>query len=90
MSRLEKLSRKYKYRVKQKYQDDPFAFIILWSLFFSAIFLIFAFRGLIAAMFMPKIDISNEPLQNEGIESTIDNTTDNTINSQPANNATEQ
>ena len=77
MRSYEKLSRKYKYRMKQKYQEDPFAFLVLWSLFFSAIFLIFAFRGLIAATFMHKIDVSNEAIQNE-----VNNTTDNTLDNQ--------
>jgi hypothetical protein len=78
--------------VKQKYQEDPFAFLVLWSLFFSAIFLIFAFRGLIASTFMHKIDVSNETIQNETntTDNTIDNSTDNTVNNQtnsPASNS---
>jgi len=90
MSRLEKLGRKYKYRVRQKYQEDPFAFIILWSLFFSAVFLIFAFRGLIATTFMHKIDISNESIQNEvtnETNNTADNTIENTTNNVVDNSA---
>lgn len=43
--------------MRHKYKQDPFAFIILWVLFFSAIFLVFAFRGLIAISFMKKVDI---------------------------------
>ncbi len=58
--------------MKQKYQEDPFAFIVLWSLFFSAVFLVFAFRGLIAATFMSRIDVSKESSQNE-ITNTISN-----------------
>lgn len=92
MQHYEKLSRKYKYRMKQKYQEDPFAFIVLWSLFFSAVFLVFAFRGLIAATFMSKIDTSNEIIQNESANATndvADNSTataDNQIEAE--NNAT--
>ena len=89
MQNYEKLSRKYKYRMKQKYQEDPFAFIVLWSLFFSAVFMIFAFRGLIAATFMSKIDVSNEITQNEinnEINNTVNITADNsTANSTPDN-----
>jgi len=85
MSRFEKLGRKYKYRMRQKYQEDPFAFIVLWSLFFSAVFLIFAFRGLIAATFMPKIDVSDEIADNEitnEVNQENNSTTDNqTVNS---------
>jgi hypothetical protein len=90
MRKFEKLSRKYKYQVRQKYQQDPFAFLVLWSLFFSAVFLIFAFRGLIAATFMHKIGVSNELLSNEitNTDNAIDNSAnavDNQTNS-PANN----
>lgn len=91
MRSYEKLSRKYKYRMKQKYQEDPFAFLVLWSLFFSAVFLIFAFRGLIAATFMHKIDVSNESIQNEitnEANNTIENTANNLVNNS-ANTTTE-
>ena len=82
MRRYEKLSRKYKYRMKQKYAEDPFAFLVLWSLFFSAIFLIFAFRGLIAAMFMPKVDVSDQSIVNEELTNT-----DISGSGSPANNS---
>jgi len=59
MNKIKKYSRQYDYRMGRKYRQDPFAFIILWALFFSAIFLIFAFRGLIAANFIKKIDVDN-------------------------------
>lgn len=57
MSRINKTARRYAYRVRHKYRQDPFAFIVLWALFFSAIFLIFAFRGLIATSFMTEIGV---------------------------------
>ena len=69
--------------MRQKYHEDPLAFLVLWSLFFGAGFLVFAFRGLIAAVFMPKIDVSNELPQSEmtneinNITSSVDNTADN-------------
>lgn len=84
MSRFEKIGRKYKYRMRQKYQEDPFAFIVLWSLFFSAVFLIFAFRGLIAATFMSKIDVSNETPDNE-ITNEVNQETNNTTDNQTVN-----
>ena len=84
MRKFEKLSRKYKYQVRQKYQQDPFAFLVLWSLFFSAVFFIFAFRGLIAAVFMHKIDVSNESIQNEITNEAV-NETNNTVNITPNN-----
>lgn len=58
MNNVKRYSRRYVYKMRHKYRQDPFAFIILWVLFFSAIFLVFAFRGLIATSFMKKIDIN--------------------------------
>ena len=84
MRKYEKLSRKYKYRMKQKYAEDPFAFLILWSLFFSAIFLVFAFRGLIAAIFMPKIDVSDQPIVSED---TLSSDSTNSTEESPVNNS---
>jgi len=69
--------------MKQKYAEDPFAFLMLWSLFFSAIFLVFAFRGLIAAIFMPKVDVSDQPIVNEETINTGANSSDDS----PANNS---
>ncbi|OGB75419.1 hypothetical protein A2810_01185 [candidate division Kazan bacterium RIFCSPHIGHO2_01_FULL_49_10] len=57
MSYLKRHSQKYAYQMKRKYREDPFAFLVLWALFFSAIFLVFAFRGLIAVQFMRKINV---------------------------------
>ena len=57
MNNIRRSGRRYAYRMRHKYKQDPFAFIILWVLFFSAIFLVFAFRGLIAISFMKKVDI---------------------------------
>ncbi|MFH0912535.1 MAG: hypothetical protein V1807_02685 [Patescibacteria group bacterium] len=84
MRKYEKLSRKYKYRMKQKYSEDPFAFLILWSLFFSAVFLVFAFRGLIAAIFMPKVDVSDQPIVSED---TLNPNSANSTDKSPANNS---
>lgn len=86
MSRIKKQARQYAYRMGRKYRQDPFAFIILWALFFSAIFLIFAFRGLIAANFIKKIDIDNSFIVSD--ENTLDVVEEN--NDEPdANNDAE-
>jgi len=70
--------------MKQKYREDPFAFIVLWALFFSAVFLIFAFRGLIAVQFMRKISIDeNAHLRTEDLS--ISNTTTEQSYTQPSN-----
>ncbi|MBU1082883.1 hypothetical protein KKE14_00340 [Patescibacteria group bacterium] len=68
MGKVSKYGRRYAYKVRHKYRQDPFAFLILWALFLSAIFLIFAFRGLIAVNFMKKIDLS--PVASEDLSST--------------------
>ena len=62
--------------MKQKYREDPFAFIVLWALFFSAIFLVFAFRGLIAVQFMRKVNV--DPNAHLRVEDLANTTTDQT------------
>lgn len=57
MNNIRRSGRRYAYKMRYKYKQDPFAFIVLWVLFFSTIFLVFAFRGLIAVSFMKKMDI---------------------------------
>ena len=73
MSRLKRQARRYKYKVQHKYRQDPFAFMVLWALFFSAIFLIFAFRGLIASAFMKRIDIDETVISTDINEETDGN-----------------
>ena len=60
--------------MQYKYRQDPFAFMILLALFFSTIFLIFAFRGLIATSFMKKIDLDDSitPVESNLEEEDID------------------
>ena len=52
-------ARRYGYRLKRRFREDPFSVLVLYALFLSAIFLIFAFRGLIATMFIKPIGIIN-------------------------------
>ena len=66
--------------MQYKYRQDPFAFIVLWALFFSAIFLIFAFRGLISSAFVTRIDIDES---GTSIESNIDEDESNSSISEP-------
>jgi len=73
MSRLKHYRQHYTHQMKRKYQEDPFAFLVLWAMFFSAIFLIFAFRGLIAVQFMRKVDV--DPNAHLKTEEPISNTT---------------
>ncbi|MEA1910026.1 MAG: hypothetical protein U9M89_03330 [Patescibacteria group bacterium] len=79
MRRRIRRPRNYTRRINRKYQQDPFAFLILWSLFFSAIFLVFAFRGLIASVFIPQIDITNKQpgiAGEQNTEETVENGAD--------------
>jgi hypothetical protein len=58
--------------------------LVLWALFFSAVFLIFAFRGLIAVQFMHKINVDpNAHLQTD--ESLTNTTTDQSSSSAESN-----
>jgi len=77
MSRIRRQARRYAYKMGRKYRQDPFAFIVLWALFFSAIFLIFAFRGLIATSFMKKIDVNNSiTVSDKNITDTVEENND--------------
>ena len=80
MSKLKRQARRYTYKMQYKYKQDPFAFMILIALFFSVIFLIFAFRGLIATTFIQKIDVDDSTISEESIISESDN---NLIESKP-------
>lgn len=76
MGRFNRYGRHAAYRMKQKYREDPFAFMVLWALFFSAIFLVFAFRGLIAVQFMRKVNV--DPNAHLRVEDLTNTTTDQT------------
>jgi len=67
-------TRRYGYRLKQKFREDPFSIIVLYALFFSAIFLIFAFRGLIATMFIKPIGVINPGTHEFSTSTSPDNT----------------
>lgn len=59
MARFPHKARRYGYKMKQRFREDPFSILILYALFFSAIFLIFAFRGLIATIFIKPTGVIN-------------------------------
>lgn len=77
MAQLPHKARRYGYRLKQRFREDPFSTLVLYALFFSAIFLIFAFRGLIATIFIKPIGIIN-PGNRPAVEQTVQNTEENT------------
>lgn len=59
MVELPRHARRYGYRVKKRFREDPFSVIVLYALFFSLLFLIFAFRGLIATIFVKPLGVIN-------------------------------
>ena len=75
-------TRRYGYRLKQRFREDPFSVIVLYALFFSAIFLIFAFRGLIATMFIKPIGIINPGTHQFNTVPSPDNTTTDSTGNQ--------
>lgn len=83
MSHIPHQARRYGYRVKKRFREDPFSVIVLYALFFSLIFLIFAFRGLIATVFIKPLGIIN-PSTSE-TPSVTNTTVDNSV----INNTTE-
>ena len=85
MNRYRRPRRYPSYKVNKKYREDPFAFLVLWSLFFSVIFLVFAFRGLIASVFIPKTDVTDEfPSMTD--EQMVNNASENNADESPAEN----
>jgi len=86
MNDLKTYGRRTAYKMKYKYRQDPLAFLVLWALFFSAVFLIFAFRGLIAINFMKKIDINSVVSNSENtVSNEVNNTIDNSISNSVGN-----
>lgn len=71
MAQIPHKARRYGYRIKQRFREDPFSTLVLYALFFGAIFLIFAFRGLIATIFIKPIGIIN-PGSQPAVESSLD------------------
>jgi LysM repeat protein len=74
MAQLPHKARRYGYKLKQRFRQEPFSFAILWALFFSAVLLIFAFRGLIATMFIRPSGVINPNTQ--VIETSADENSD--------------
>ena len=71
MAQFPHKARRYGYKIKHRFRQEPFSFVILWALFFSAILLIFAFRGLIATMFIRTSGIVNPNIETV-VESVVD------------------
>lgn len=71
MVQLPHKARRYGYKIKHRFRQEPFSFVILWALFFSAVLLIFAFRGLIATMFIRPSGVVNPNIETV-VESVVD------------------
>jgi hypothetical protein len=55
--------KKFGRHIKGRYSEDPYATLVLYGLFLGVFFLIFAFRGLIGAIFLPEVGIDkNAPV----------------------------
>jgi nucleoid-associated protein YgaU len=52
-------ARRYGYKIKQRFRQDPFSAIVLYAVLLSLLFLLFAFRGLITTIFMKPLGIIN-------------------------------
>lgn len=91
MVNIRRSARRYGYRLRQKFREDPFSVIVLYALFFSAVFLIFAFRGLIASIFIRPLGIIN-PGSKSATESQVQTDTNtqtgDTITLEPAKDKT--
>jgi len=81
MTHLPHQARRYGYRIKKRFREDPFSVIVLYALFFSLIFLIFAFRGLIATVFIKPLGIINPSITGQP------SSTSETVPSSPTDDA---
>ncbi|RLC37937.1 hypothetical protein DRH29_00795 [candidate division Kazan bacterium] len=86
MAKLSHKIRRYGYRTKQRFKEDPFSVLILYALFFSAVFLIFAFRGLIATIFIKPIGVINSN-DRSTVESVIPVSTDTEVTKSEGNDS---
>lgn len=55
--------RRHGYRLKQRFREDPFSTIILYSILLGLFFLAFSFRGMLLTMFVKPIGIVNPALE---------------------------
>jgi len=66
---LKRKLRFYRYHLKRTLRGDSFWTLVIWLVFLSLFFLIFAFRGLIATLFIKPVGIAN-PVGTQTTEST--------------------
>ena len=57
---VKKYIKRFRSQIQRQYRQDPYATVVLYGLFLGMLFSIFAFRGLIAAIFLPEIDVKSK------------------------------
>jgi uncharacterized membrane protein len=78
MAGIRHRARRYGYRLKRRFQQEPFSTIVLYSVLLSIFFIVFAFRGMIFTMFVKPIGIVNpaiDKLTNPEAETPPEDTT---------------
>ena len=87
-------ARRYGYRLKRRFREDPFSIIVLYAILFSLFFMAFAFRGLLFTMFVKPLGVVNPAPSNNEQSTTPPATTDATNTSAstttPTNTTTTQ
>ncbi|MEZ4210251.1 MAG: LysM domain-containing protein [Patescibacteria group bacterium] len=71
MTRMQHRARRYGYRMKRRFRQDPFSTIVLYSILLGLFFTAFAFRGMLFTMFVKPIGIinpSNDSVKPEPVE----------------------
>lgn len=75
-------ARRYGYRLKKRFREDPFSTIVLYSILLSLFFLVFAFRGMIFTMFVKPVGIINPALERLNADKAEETPTDSTKDGQ--------
>jgi hypothetical protein len=66
--------RKYRAHISNRLKEDPFPTLVLYAIFLGLIFLLFALRGLVLGLFIPKVNIDKNA-QPPQVEQPANNTT---------------
>jgi len=82
-------ARRYGYKIKQRFRQDPFSAVVLYAVLLSLFFLLFAFRGLITTIFMKPLGIIN-PSANQTQTTDTNDATNNIPTESPLSGTTQQ
>ena len=86
MSQFQHAARRYGYKIKNRFQQDPFSAVVLYAVLLGLLFMLFAFRGMIATVFIKPqgiINPANETVTNTTPTTDTQTSTDTTTPAAP-------